>query len=197
MPLPWLIGAAVVGIGTAIAKSVSDSNDRKAEAQRRAEREQEQARKERAAEAQRHAELERERVRKEREQRLRSARENFLLRGERIGSDIAQSLQGWIDVKYEKTPAFVAELQPTGFAVRSNHPNKSKLEELIPAKLGLSDDAHKNLAFYSSAYSATLQQGTNLTKAIKEISEIEKELNEIGQLKEKISNIKIKILQNA
>ena len=197
MPLPWLIGAAVVGIGTAIAKSVSDSNDRKAEAQRRAEREQEQARKEREAEAQRRAELERERVRKEREQRLRSARENFLLRGERIGSDIAQSLQGWIEVKYENTPAFVSQLQPTGFSLKSNHPNKSKIEELIPTKGVSFEDARKNLDFYSSAYAVTLQQGAKLTKAIKEIIEIEKELNEISQLKENISNIKTRIFQNA
>ena len=197
MPLPWLIGAAVVGIGTAIAKSVSDSNDRKAAEQRRAEREQEQARKERAAEAQRRAELERERVRKEREQRLRSARENFLLRGERIGSDIAQSLQGWIEVKYENTPAFLAQLQPTGFSLKSNHPNKGKIEKLIPAKGVSFDNARKNLDFYSSTYAATFQPGTNLTKAIEEISEIEKELNEISQLKEKISNIKTRIFQNA
>ena len=193
--VPYLIAAAVVGVGTGIAKLVS--NNREAEARRSAELEREHARKEREAEAQRRAELERERVRKEREQRLRSARENFLLRGERIGSDIAQSLQGWIEVKYENTPAFVAQLQPTGFSVKSNHPNKSKLEELIPEKIRSFDDARKNLDFYSSAYAATLQQGTNLTKAINEISKIEKELNEISQLKINISNIKTKISQNA
>lgn len=196
MALPWLIGAAVVSIGAAIAKSVSDDNDRKAEAQRRSEREQEQTRKEREAEAQRRAELERERVKKEREQRLRLARENFLLHGERIGFDIAQSLEGWIEVKYEKTPAFMAEIQPSGFPIKNNHTNKSELEEILPENLGTLDDVRKDLDFYLSKYAIKIEQGANFTKAIKEINEIEKELNQINQLKKKILNIK-KEYQNA
>lgn len=194
MAIPWLIAAAAVAV---IAKVANDENEREAEAQRRAEMAREQARKNREMEERRRAELERERIKKEREQKLLSARDDFLRRGESIGTDIAQSLKGWIDVEFEKKPTFIAELQPSSLTSMSNNEEKNRPKGLLPASGIIPNDAQKNLEFYSSIYAIKLNQGANLTKAIEEINEIEKELGQIAQLKEKIYNTKARILQNA
>ena len=194
MAIPWLIAAAAVAV---IAKVANDENEREAEAQRRAEMAREQARKNREMEERRRAELERERIKKEREQTLLSARDDFLRRGESIGTDIAQSLKGWIDVEFEKKPTFIAELQPNSLNAISNNKEKVRLKGLFTRNDIIPNNIQENLNFYSTTYAVKLNQGIKLTKLTKEINEIENELSQITQLKEKIYNIKTRILKNA
>lgn len=186
MALPWLIGALIVSAGAAIAKSISDDNEREKEAQRIAEREREKK-----------AEIERERIKKEHEKKLQSAHENFLLRGERIGSDISQILQGWIRIEYEKNPAFTVTLEKNGLSFRNNLKNQDEFEDIFSMNEEIFYNAKKNLNIYSKTYAVNLKQDNNLTKATKEISDIEKELNQINQLKKRIFSIKTKALENA
>lgn len=180
MALPWLIGAAVVAIGAAIASSSDDDTtpDYDAEARRR-------------------AELERERVEKERKEKRQAARENFALHGERIGSDIAQSLQGWIEIKHDKAPAFTAQLTTSGYKIESNDVEMADIEAIVPETGELFDAIRNNLKAYSNLYAVTLIQGPKLTEAQDEVDKIDIELQQIAQLKAEISKIREKISKNA
>ncbi|MDZ4189226.1 MAG: hypothetical protein U1D25_14125 [Hydrogenophaga sp.] len=103
MAIPWLIGALAVAAGAAIVKKLNEDDDSSSS-------------NDYESESKRHEEAESERAEKERQKKLDTARENFARRGERFGSDIAQSLEGWIDVKFEQSPAFLAKLNENGFA---------------------------------------------------------------------------------
>jgi hypothetical protein len=171
MAIPWLIGGAIALLAGALASSDSDeSNDREQEARRR-------------------KEAERERAEKERNKKLETARENFAMRGESIGSDIAQSLQGWIEVKFEQSPAFSTKLNSKGYKIEHALSNEQDISALIPSSAPPFEKIRENLKIYSDTYSVKLKQGAKLVEAGEEIEMIESELKQISKLKAKISRL--------
>lgn len=168
MALPWLIGGAIALLAGALASSDSDSdsssNDREREARRR-------------------EEAERERAENERKNKLKAARDNFTMRGESIGADVAQSLQGWIEVNFEQSPAFSVKLNSKGYKIENAILNKQSISSLLPGSDLQFNEIHGNLKIYSDIYSVKLKQGIKLIKAGKEIEEIKSELQQIGKLK--------------
>lgn len=178
MALPWLIGGAAALIIAALASdddnssssSSSSSHDREQEARRR-------------------EEAERERAQNERKKRLEMAREDFAIRGESIGSDIAQSLQGWIIVKSEQSPAFSAKLNSNGYKIEQSMPNEQNVSALLPSSDHQFDEVRANLKTYSDLYKVKLKKGSKLIEAANELDKIESELNQISQLKAEISRL--------
>lgn len=194
MAIPWLIGGAALLIA-ALASDDDSSNEQ---------------------EERRRKEAERERAEKERNKKLETARENFAMRGESIGSDIAQSLQGWIEVEFEQSPAFLAKLNENmnilgtsfsgllissflppdsaqlnskGYKIEHAIPNEQDISALIPSSAPPFEKIRENLKFYSLTYSVKLKQGAKLVEAGDEIEMIESELKQIGKLKAEISRL--------
>ena len=195
MALPWLIGGAIALLVGTLASSDSSSNDREQEARRR-------------------EEAERERAENERNKKLVTARENFAMRGESMGSDIAQSLQGWIEVKFEQSPAFSAQLDKSALttvvtslfvvlaarAAQQNSKgdkidhaisNEKSISALLPSSGSQFDKIKGNLKIYSDTYSVKLKQGAKLVETGKEIETIESELKQIRNLKAEMSRLQI------
>ena len=125
----------------------------------------------------------------ERKKKLHTARENFAIRGESIGSDIAQSLQGWIEVEFEQSPAFSAKLNSKGYKIEHVIPNEQGVSALLPSKNDQFDEIRENLKIYSDVYSIKLKKGAKLVEAGKKIETIESELKQIGKLKAEVSRL--------
>lgn len=176
MALPWLIGAAALAAGAALVKSLSEDDDNSSydyeEASRRSE------------------EAERTRAENERKKQLESARENFAIRGERIGEDIAQSLKGWIRVKTANSPTFKAQLNSRGYKIESAILHDQDIETLLPGKSHQFRKIREHLAIYSDLYSVRLTKGTKMVTAADEIETIDFELKQLETLKSEITSLK-------
>lgn len=177
MAIPWLIGAVVVAAGTALVKKLSEDDDDNS-SDYNYERE-----------SRRREEAERERSANERKKKIEIARENFAIRGESIGLDIAQSLKSWVEVEFENSPAFSAELNSKGYKIERATSNEQDISTLLPSKNHQFDEIRENLKIYSDIYSVRLKKGSRLIEAGEEIETIESELKQIGKLKAEISRL--------
>ena len=170
MAIPWLIGIAAVAVAAALASdddnssSNSSSNDREREARRR-------------------EEAERERAENERKNKLQAAHKNFAMHGERIGSDVAQSLQGWIEVNFEQSPAFSVKLNSKGYKIENTVSSEQSISTLLPSSDLQFNEIHDNLKIYSDIYNVKMKRGVKLVEAGEEIETIKSELQKIRQLK--------------
>lgn len=178
MALPWLIGALVVGIAAKVLSS--DSDDDK---ESRADRDREERRRE---------ELERERHENERRKKQASAQENFAARGEKMGTDIAQSLRGWIEVQFEKTPAFSVRLTKNGHQApdSSAAENAKRIRATMPNGYPKHVAVQEHLEIFTKYYAVNVSDGVNLINAKTAIKEIERDLVAIESLKIKITAAK-------
>lgn len=185
MALPWLIGAAVVAIAAKVLSSDSD-NDRGSSA--------DQDREERRRE-----ERERERHENERKKKQVSLQENFAARGEKIGTDIAQSLRDWIDVKFEKTPAFSVQLTKSGHQApdSSAAENAKRIRATMPNGYKKHAAAQEHLELFTKYYAANVSDGVNLINAKTAIKEIERDLAALESLKIKINAAKNTLEKNS
>lgn len=176
MALPWLIGGLIFAAGTALVKKLNEDDDNSSSYDYE-------------REARRREEAERERVENERKKKLETARENFAIRGESIGVDIAQSLKSWIEVNFEKSPAFSVKLNSKGYKIEHAISNEQDISTLLPSKNHQFEEIRENLKIYSNIYSVRLKKGAKLVEAGKEIETIESELKQIGKLKSEISRL--------
>jgi hypothetical protein len=174
MAIPWLIGGAIALLVGALASDDDNNNNNNNNSEQ---------------EARRREEAERERAKNERNKKLKAARENFAMRGESIGSDIAQSLQGRIEVEFEQSPAFSAKLNAKGYKIEQVIPNEQGVSALLPDKNHQFEEIRENLKTYSDVYSVKLKKGAKLVEVGKEIETIESELKQIGKLKAQISRL--------
>lgn len=175
MALPWLIGAAVVYGAKKLADKLTEDDDDDSFDDQRASRRQEEA--------------ERARTENERKKKLKTTRDNFAIRGESIGLDIAQSLKSWIEVEFQNSPAFSAELNSTGCKIERATSNEHDISTLLPYKNHEFDEIRENLKIYSQIYSVRLKKGAKLFEAGDEIETIESELDQIGKIKAEISRL--------
>lgn len=177
MAIPWLIGGAIAILVGVLASDDDSSNNSSSSSD---DREQEERRRK---------EAERERAKNERNKKLKAARENFAMRGESIGSDISKSLQGWIEVEFEQSPAFSAKLNSKGYKIEHVIPNEQDVSALLPSKHHQFDEIRENLKTYSDVYSVKLKKGDKLVEVGKKIETIESELKQISRLKAEISRL--------
>lgn len=176
MAIPWLIGAAVIAVGTAVVKKLNEDGDSSSSYDY-------------DRESRRREKSERERAESDRNKKLQSAHENFAIRGESIGVDIALSLKNWIEVNFENSPAFAAKLNSKGYKIEHVISNERDISTLLPSESHQFDEIRENLKIYSDIYSVRLKKGVNLIEAGKEIEMIETELKQIGKLKAEISKL--------
>lgn len=181
MPLPWLIGAAVVGLGAAIVAAVnsddtpSNSTDNGAEERRRREAAAEQQRKD------------------ERKKKQESARVLFKERGTEIGQRLADTLDGWVDVADE--PVFTAKLLAAGYSRRSAnevvpHEVGNVLTETFSAKDKELGAVMRDLDFFNEVYDVQLRGSTRLYTALMEIQAVEKDLSELSKLRKQLERLR-------
>lgn len=138
-------------------------------------------------------EAKRERAKNERKKKLDIANENFLLRGESIGSALAQSLSGWIDVKFEKLPAFAAKLNSSGYKINHTITDEKTIQTLLLKGDSKFDETRENLKTYSNFYVVKLQKEQKLIETSKELEIIESELDQIMKIKVEIYLLKSNI----
>lgn len=176
MAIPWLIGAIAVAAGAALVKKLNEDDDNSSSYDHE-------------RESRRREEAERERKENERNKRLEAARENFAIRGESFGRDIAHSLNSWIEADFENSPAFSVKLNSNGCKIEHEISNEKDISSLLPSKNHQFDEIRENLKIYSDIYSVRLKKGTKLVEAGKEIEMIESELKQISKLKAEISRL--------
>lgn len=177
MPIPWLIGAAAVVLVTAVVKAAnsSDSGDSSDDD---------------AREARRRAAAERERAENEREKKKQTATMNFVSRGDSIGRDIAESLSGWIDVEFYRSPAFVAKLNSSGYEIDHSGADKKIVHTPILGESYNFNKTRENLEFFSRVYAVNLKIGPRLLETHKDIQMINSNLEQIKIIKGEISRLK-------
>lgn len=100
MALPWLIGAAVLGVGALIASSSSDGDSSNGNGDDEERKRRERAERER-----------REREQKEERETIKASLQNV---GTLRADDLKQALSGWVDVHYQSTSPFKANVLATG-----------------------------------------------------------------------------------
>lgn len=184
MPLPWLIGAAVVGLIAAAVNSDSTSSSGSSSTS-----DEEERRRREAAEQQRKS---------ERKQKQENARTLFKERGQQMGRGLAATLDQSMDVIGE--PVFASTLSASGCS-------KRRPDQVVPNGVGealedtFSDtdkeagDVIRNLAFFEEVYDAHLRGSTKLYAALLEIQSLDKDTLDLAQLRSELDRIRKSELQ--
>ena len=195
MALPFIIGGLVAGL---LAKKIYDDNNTpnyssEDNSRQRAERERE---------------LQQEQAKKERDKKRQFARDDFSTRGEAIGSDISQILQGWISVSKKETPAFAVNLTDTGYCTNNSNEieNEGEFIEIL-LRMGCFFEPHctdsgylleetlANLKKYIHLYAVELIADTRLRQTLEQTQKINVELNQISSMQETIKQLELQILR--
>lgn len=188
MALPWLIGAAVVGIGAAIAAAVKgdDTSNNNISSSEDLER-------------QRRKEAERERRKQEKQQKRQIAHETFAQVGESIGCDLKASLDGWVDVVFASSPSFLARLNRKGYELDVQHlecPNstESLVTTLLEKGSPYLKQTRSNLDLFQAHYAVSLQASTQLAEASREMKVVDKAVDELKNIRKDLLRLKRKII---
>lgn len=185
MPLPWLIGAAVVGIGAAIAAAVSD-DDKPSGNSSSSSDDAEQRRRREAAEQERKG--------REREQKVAAAHAQFKQRGEDHGASLRDALDGLANVIGDD---FTAKLEPKGLAIEQEIDGNTLFfaSELRDAFPGSHDDTEAivdNLRFYTTVYHRAFQltPAQELSESILEAKEMTSQLEDLDRTRKHLLGLK-------
>lgn len=183
MALPWLIGAALVGVVGAIAKAVSDdTSDSSSSRDSSSDTSEEEARRHRAA-AQ-------ERERRMHAEKIANARSVFQDKGDNYGVQLLASVQGWLVSNPTKGNAFSAKISQSGYVLNSGIYGAEAVLDLLAQHYPQSNDRiaqlMNNLDFYGRVYDVELEAGQKMLSHFTEIEAITQELAELGSLKRRI-----------
>lgn len=121
--------------------------------------------------------------------KLADLRENFASDGEKRGEDIKKSLQGWIAVQFEQSPAFLVELGNEGYKIKHTIRNKRNVSDLLLSENDRFNEIRENLKTYSDFYNVRLDKDIKLIEIDNQIETINSELQQIGQIKSKLSKL--------
>jgi hypothetical protein len=179
MPLPWLIGAAVVGLGSALVAALKSDDEPSstistAETARRAH--------EAAAEQRRKA---------ERKQKKDNARTLFAEAGAVMGSSLEDALHGIVDVMSLGEPAFTATLTTQGYRLPPVDTSRAHEVEHALAEVQRMHDPviariSEQLIFYTAVYDVHLQGSSTLYRKIMDIQAADKELATLDQIAQQL-----------
>lgn len=164
MALPWIIGAAVLGIGALIASSGDDnssSNNNGDDEERR--------RRERA---------ERERREREANEQRESIKETLLAEGEKRSADFQQLLSDWFNAEYQSQPPFKAKILATGTQykriVAEYYANTEPFSLLY-------EKTRANLNEFETCYDVKLTMTANLREKVEACALGQQQLDELEQ----------------
>lgn len=154
MALPWLIGAAVVGLGSLIAAAASDDSSSNSSSGTGSDSSADEERRRREAAAKEHR-------RREREEKLASARTLFAGKGAALGEELGEALDGIVQVKSGSTPAFRPRLGAQDLGIPSS--DDGRAHEVSHALRGsvIADDPElerivENLEFHARVYDVNM-----------------------------------------
>ncbi len=177
MALPWLIGAAVLGVGALLASSSSDdsSNGNGDDEERR--------RQERA---------ERERREREQQEERVSIKAALTKEGEQRGADFQQTLSDWVNVRYQSQPPFKAAILQTG-----KHYKRIVAENFIDShELCLLDArTRENLNEFEACYDVELTMTENFYDAIDEMADYQEKLQELQDYRSQFERIRQQLIR--
>ena len=194
MPLPWLIGAAVVGLGAAIVAAVSDddkpsgnsggSNNNDDEERRR---------REKAAAEQRRREAEEKRV---------NARGSFAGQGDRIGAALTSALDQLAYVHPLATPSFAATLGAGGCSYPVSDEGRSQelagaLRAAFPDKDTGVERIVDDLGFHGRIYHVHLRGDAALYRKLAGIEGDERALQALEGIERQLLALKAGIGETA
>lgn len=174
MALPWLIGAAVIGLGTALVSALSDddkSSNNNGDDEEQRKREQ----------------AERERRVRERREKKTAAMAEFSQQGETLAADFQQALHEIIDVTWLEKPAFKAILNEDGSQ------NKRFIGEYFVSEQGLhflDETTQKNLKLFETLYAAELTPEPSLYDVDNQLSYCHQALGEIAARRQQLERLR-------
>lgn len=172
MALPWLIGAAVLGIGALIASSSDDdsSNGNGDDEERR--------RRERA---------ERERREREQQEERQSIKAALKKEGEQRTADFEQTLSGWVNVHYQSKPPFKASILPTGKQYkRVVAENFTESHELYL----LNTKTRENLDEFEACYDVELTMTETFHDTVDEMTDCQEQLQLLQDYRNQFERIR-------
>lgn len=181
MALPWLIGALVVGAVSAVVKAVN--SDDNSSSSSNSSSDEDAVRRRRAA-------AEEQRLKKEKETERADVQAAFKRRGEVIGRNLTESLDGWMAVRAADSAPFRASLTSAGYIVPAPREDAATaVEVLLWSSLERDDELNlivQNLNFFGSVYDVQLRGGDQLRRTLGELHVIAQREEELLQLKRKL-----------
>lgn len=173
MAIPWLIGAAVLGVGALLASSSSDDNSSNGNGGDDERRRREQAERER-----------RERERQEERQSIRIALQK---EGEMRGADFQNTLSGWVTAEYQSQKPFKAAILQSGKQYKrvvAEHFTDSHQLYL------LNKETCENLKEFETWYDVELTMTEIFHDAVDEITDNQKELQLLQDYRHQLERIR-------
>ncbi|AYK18273.1 hypothetical protein [Aeromonas veronii] len=171
MALPWLIGAAVVGAVSYAAKKLKEEEE---------EREWE-ARQERKREREAEEQAEQARQAKALEERKRATLRKYVEQGEEQTGDFKQLLDGLVEVRYTKAPAFCADLLKGARQIRTPFITAYKLDFLDKTTKG-------SLTHFETWYQVELQPDAAIYDAHSQINNAEEALGKLQSVRQRLEH---------
>ncbi|MGN4989887.1 hypothetical protein [Aeromonas sp. 97A] len=169
MALPWLIGAAVVGAVSYAAKKLKEEEEER-EWEARQERRREREAEERAEQA---------RQAKALEERKQATLRKYVEQGEEQTGDFKQLLDGLVEVKYTKVPAFCADLLKGARQIRTPF--------ITAYKLDFMDKVTKDsLTRFETLYQVELQPDPAIYDAHSQINNAEEVLGKLKSVRQRL-----------
>ncbi|MCU6668323.1 hypothetical protein M8013_06080 [Enterobacteriaceae bacterium H4N4] len=173
MALPWLIGAAVLGVGALIAAASSDDDSSNGNGD-----DEERKRRERA---------ERERREREQQEERKSIKAALKSEGARRAADFTQTLSGWVEVNYQSPAPFKAAILQTGKqykrVVAEHFVDKEELSML-------DSKTRQNLNEFEACYDVTLTMTDAFEDVADEMTEWDVQLQELQDYREQFERIR-------
>lgn len=187
--LPWLIGAAVVGLVAAVASSENEEEKLSRERAERAERRRLEEEEERIRKN-----IELERINHERKKMIKSIKENFSKEGTTRAQDIVYTLNDILSVNSDSIPTFQAKLDKNSFMSISFGDAKKSLISSLPISTYLDAATHKNLEYFTKSYVVNnLQLSDSLEKKLQKVEEVESVLSKIKEKKKALKLLRKKL----
>ena len=190
MALPWLIGAALIGAGSYIAKKLSEEEEEREREERR-ERRREREAQERAEQARRAKALE--------EQKHAKIRE-FVAQGEEQTEDFKQLLNGLVAVEYIQDPAFCAKLSDDSDTVNTmesgSYMRVRRVSNpfVVTHKLDILDQRTRDsLTHFETFYQVELRPEPAISEAHEQLKYVEEALAELSHFRQKLEHKRNKL----
>lgn len=185
MALPWLIGAAVVSLGAAIVKAVSDDSSSIGSSSS-VDVSEERRRREAAALKQ---------LEQEHEQKRTNARVLFAEGGARLGESLSEALDSVANVAEISSPSFIASLGANGYTLPPAEPMraegiKQSLRDAFPAKDAAVTRIASNLDFYTRAYDVYVQGSPKSYQQFARIAALDGEIAAWDEIEQQLLALK-------
>ena len=183
MAIPWLIGAAVLGVGALIAAS---SNDDDSSSSSRDDSE----------ERRRRESAERERVIRQQTEKADTIKKAFQQEGNQRSKDLKNLLLGWVNVDYSSHTPFSIVLTSAG-SERRRSINDYFIDEYDIDRTLLDNTTLNNLKFFEESYDVDLSMGSQFQKAVDTLLDIKDQRSMLQTYKSELELVRKQLIQQS